>query len=64
MFKKLAVGAIGFTFLSACMATDTQNTLKKTWSALEWGKPEIVVNENAEKKAVAVYRCKQYGQCN
>jgi len=46
------------------MATDTQNTLKKSWSAIEWGKPEIVVNENAEKKAVAVYKCKQYGQCN
>tara|TARA_B110000908_G_C9960992_1_gene316863 strand:+ start:226 stop:450 length:225 start_codon:yes stop_codon:yes gene_type:complete len=60
----VATVIVGFCLLAGCTRQGAQETLKSTLNSFEWGKPEIIVNPNAEEEALTKYLCDQYGNCN
>jgi hypothetical protein len=60
MRRVIIVGTVGFGLLAGCSGQEAKDAL----NSFEWGKPEIVVNPNAEEEALAEYLCDQYGNCN
>ena len=60
MLRVIIVGTVGFGLLAGCSGQEAKDAL----NSFEWGKPEIVVNPNAEEEALTEYLCDQYGNCN
>jgi len=60
MLRVIIVGTVGFGLLAGCSGQEAKDVL----NSFEWGKPEIVVNPNAEEEALTEYLCDQYGNCN
>ena len=60
MLRVIIVGTVGFGLLAGCSGQEAKDTL----NSFEWGKPQIVVNPNAEEEALTEYLCDQYGNCN
>ncbi|MGY8863485.1 MAG: hypothetical protein ACKVJ2_12755 [Pseudomonadales bacterium] len=60
MRRVIIVGTVGFGLLAGCSGQEAKDAL----NSFEWGKPEIVVNPNAEEEALTEYLCDQYGNCN
>lgn len=60
MRRVIIAGTVGFGLLAGCSGQEAKDTL----NSFEWGKPQIVVNPNAEEEALTEYLCDQYGNCN
>ena len=60
MRKVIIAWTVGFGLLAGCSGQEAKDTL----NSFEWGKPQIVVNPNAEEEALTEYLCDQYGNCN
>jgi hypothetical protein len=59
MRKALIAAIVGVGLLAGCTGQEVKDTL----NSFEWGKPQIVVNPNAEEEALTEYLCDQYGNC-
>ena len=59
MRKAVVIGIVGVGLLAGCTGQEVKDTL----NSFEWGKPQIVVNPNAEEEALTEYLCDQYGNC-
>ena len=60
MRRVIIAGTVGLGLLAGCSGQEAKDTL----NSFEWGKPQIVVNPNAEEEALTEYLCDQYGNCN
>ena len=60
MRRVIIAGTVGLGLMAGCSGQEAKDTL----NSFEWGKPQIVVNPNAEEEALTEYLCDQYGNCN
>ena len=60
MRRVIIAGTVGLGLMAGRSGQEAKDTL----NSFEWGKPQIVVNPNAEEEALTEYLCDQYGNCN